>query len=81
MAQWLRRGPDEWCTPASSGRFLVRRADDYHELVGGDFYYCITTELFLVLAWGAPNAEALCVCETLEEAKLALLKVSRLNER
>ncbi len=81
MAEWLRGVPDEWWTPGSIGRFLVRRVDDYHEIVGGDFYFHIPMEFFLVLAWGVPNSEALCVCETLEEAKLSLLKVMCLNER
>ena len=80
IAEWIRCGPDEWCTPESSGRLLVRRAADYHELVGGDFYFRIPLEFFLVLEWGAANTEALCVCDTLDEAKLALLKLSRPNE-
>lgn len=81
MAEWLRCGPDEWCTPDSSGRFLIRRADDYHEIVGGDFYFRLPLELFLVLPWDAPNTEALCVCETLDEARRSLLEFSRPSER
>ena len=72
--KWLRSGPDEWFTAASRSKILVRRVDDYHEIVGGDFYYCIPMELYLVVAWGRPNVEALRACETLEEAQHALLE-------
>ena len=72
---WLECGPQQWCTPESKGRYLIRRTSDYHEIVGGDFYHYIPLELYLVLAWDAPDVEALLVCETLEEAKAEILKL------
>lgn len=72
---WFRRAQDEWCTRESSGKFLIRRIDDYHEIVGGDFYHYIPMESYLVVAWGCANASALQVCESLDEAQRALLSL------
>lgn len=68
-----RRAEDEWCTSASSGKFLIRRVDDYHELVGGDFYDYIPIDTYLVVGWNSPNTDAVHVCESLEDAYLQLL--------
>lgn len=65
---WLKRADKEWYTEASENKLFIRWIEDYHELVGGDFYEYIDLSGYAVLDWQNPDGTALAVYETLEEA-------------
>ncbi|MFH0727232.1 MAG: hypothetical protein V2B19_12950 [Pseudomonadota bacterium] len=65
----LIRADDEWYTEASKNKLFIRRIEDYHEIVGGDFYEYIDLEGYAVLEWQNPTGPALAMFETLKEAE------------
>ena len=67
--EWLERADNEWYTKASETKFFIRWIEDYHELVGGDFYDYIDLSAYAILEWQNPEGPALAVYETLEEAR------------
>jgi hypothetical protein len=70
---WLEFEPGAWCTAESKGRLCVRRVEDYHKIVGGDFYVHIPIDVFLVVTWGDRDTAPLSVCATPSEAQEALM--------
>lgn len=61
--------------PRSRGRLFIKQTSDYHELVGGDFYFYFPIEVYLIVDWNDPDEKPVRVCDTLGEAKDTLLNL------
>ena len=73
--EWLKRNENEWYTKSSENKLFIRRVEDYHEIVGGDFYQFLDMTHYAVLDWQSPQKPVLAAFDNLEEAQERLLEL------